>query len=73
MKVQDRSSKQQALVDAFAEARRTWENLAAMRLDRVADDGPLPKDDLAELEKRVGLHYEAVQTLVNAVERAWAG
>jgi hypothetical protein len=63
----------QTLADAFAEARRTWENLAAFLPDRLAGGGTLRKEDLAELEKRVALHYEAVQTLANVTDRAWAG
>jgi hypothetical protein len=64
---------QQLLADAFAEARRTWEGLAALQLDRLAAGRTAGKEDLAELEKRVALHYEAVQALANAVDRAWTG
>jgi hypothetical protein len=65
-------AEREAIVGAFAEARRTWESLAALQPERLAGRTP-GKEDLAELEKRVGLHYEAVQALANALERAWTG
>jgi len=71
MKDTDRSPVQ-GLVDAFAEARRTWNDLATMQPDQLANGAALRKEDLAELEKRVGVHYEAVQSLVNALDRAWS-
>jgi hypothetical protein len=62
----------QVLLDAFAEARRTWDDLVSLQPDIKAASGPLSSDDLAELEKRVGAHDEAVQSLANTLERVWS-
>ena len=62
----------QVLLDVFAEARRTWDDLVSLQPDIKAASSHLTADDLAELEKRVGAHYEAVQSLANALERVWS-
>ncbi len=61
----------QAFLDAFAEARRTWDDLVTLQPDILAGAGRLDKDDLAELERRVGEHYDAVQTLATVLESMW--
>lgn len=56
------------LLDAFAEARGTWDDLVALQPDVMAGSGHLEEGDLAELERRVEAHRAAVDTLAEALE-----
>lgn len=42
-----------ALLDAFAEVRRTWDELVGLQPDIVSASGPLSDADLALLSERV--------------------
>ena len=55
-------------LDAFADARRTWDDLVTLQPDIVAASGTLDKDDLAELERRVNMHREAIDMLADALD-----
>ena len=54
-------------LDAFADARRTWDELVALQPDIVAGSGQLGADDLREVERRVAAHREAIDTLADAL------
>jgi hypothetical protein len=56
------------LLDAFAEARRTWDELVAVQPDVMAAGGNLDAGSLAEFERRVGAHREAMDLLADAFE-----
>jgi hypothetical protein len=56
------------LLDRFAEARRTWDDLVALQPDVMAGSGTLGQDDLVELERRVDAHGLAVNALADALE-----
>jgi hypothetical protein len=56
------------LLDAFAEARRTWDDLVGLQPDIVAGSGNLTEADLAELQRRTEAHRESVDMLVDALE-----
>ena len=55
------------LLDAFAEARRTWDDLVTLQPDIVAGSARA-SIDLAELERRVNMHREAIDTLADALD-----
>jgi hypothetical protein len=55
------------LLDAFAEARRTWDDLVTLQPDIVAGSARA-RIDLAELERRVNMHREAIDLLADALE-----
>ena len=57
------------LLDAFAEARRTWDDVVSLQPDIVARAG-LKDADLAELARRVSAHQMAADILANALETA---
>jgi hypothetical protein len=57
-----------ALLDAFAELRRTWDELLAQPPDILAASGPLSDADLALLSERVSAHIVAAVALEDAVE-----
>ena len=54
------------LLDAFAEARRTWDDLVTLQPDIVAGSARA-RIDLAELERRVNMHREAIDMLADAL------
>jgi hypothetical protein len=56
------------LLDAFAEARRSWDDLIALQPDVVAGSGHLQDGSLAEFERRVSVHREAIDYLAEAFE-----
>jgi len=56
------------LLDAFADARRTWDELVGLQPDVVAGSGNLKEAALVELERRVEAHQASVDALVDAIE-----
>jgi hypothetical protein len=56
------------LLDAFADARRTWDDLVALQPDVVAGSGNLSTADLNELERRVDAHQVSIDALADAIE-----
>ena len=56
------------VLDAFAEARRTWDDLVTLQPDIKAGSGQLNAAELLELERRVEAHRMAVDALTDAVE-----
>jgi hypothetical protein len=56
------------LLDAFADARRTWDDLVGLQPDVVAGSGHLTDADLVELERRVEAHRAAIDMLADALE-----
>jgi hypothetical protein len=61
-------SEHRLVLDAFADARRTWDDLVTLQPDVVAGSGNLKEADLVELENRVEAHRMAVDTLADALE-----
>ncbi|MBI4476260.1 MAG: hypothetical protein HY654_03750 [Acidobacteria bacterium] len=57
----------QVLLDAFAEARRTWDDLVSLQPDVLAGSRNLTEMDLDELERRVEAHRMAMDLLADAV------
>ena len=58
----------QALLDAYAEARRTWDDLIALQPDVVLAGGSLSDSDLGLLSERVGAHLVAAVALEDQIE-----
>ncbi len=58
----------QVLLDAFADARRTWDELVSLQLDVAAASGQLSEDSLIELERRVNAHRVALEVLVDTLQ-----
>jgi hypothetical protein len=56
------------LLDTFADARRTWDDLISLQSDVVAGSGNLNKPDLIELERRVAAHRVAIDVLAETLE-----
>jgi hypothetical protein len=56
------------LLDAFADARRTWDELVALQPDVKAGSGTLEEPDLVELQRRVDAHRVATDMLADAIE-----
>jgi 2',3'-cyclic-nucleotide 2'-phosphodiesterase (5'-nucleotidase family) len=54
-------------LDAFADARRTWDDLVTLQPDIVAASGHLGTNDLLEFERRVAAHREAIDMLADAL------
>src|SRR5437867_84701 len=61
-------SEHRVLLDAFADARRTWDELVGLQPDVMAGSGNLKQADLVELERRVDAHRGAIDTLADALE-----
>jgi hypothetical protein len=61
-------SEHRVLLDAFADARRTWDDLVGLQPDVVAGSGNLKESGLVELENRVEAHRVAVDTLADALD-----
>jgi hypothetical protein len=57
-----------ALLDAFADARRTWDELVSLQPDMLAGSGNLTAADLIELERRAEAHRAAMDMLADALE-----
>jgi hypothetical protein len=57
-----------ALLDAFAEVRRTWDELVGQQPDIVAAGGPLSDDELARLSDLVSAHVVAAVALEDQIE-----
>lgn len=55
-------------LDAFADARRSWDDLVGLQPDVMAGSGNLKPIDLAELERRVETHRAAMDVLADAIE-----
>ena len=58
----------QVLLDAFADARRTWDELVSLTPDVAVATGQLSEDALIELERRVNAHRVALEVLVDALQ-----
>lgn len=56
------------LLDTFAEARRTWDDLVGLQPDVMAGSGNLRQRNLVELERRVDAHRAAIDVLADALE-----
>jgi hypothetical protein len=56
------------LLDSFADARRTWDDLISLQPDVMAGSGNLKEADLVELEHRVEAHRVAIDLLANALD-----
>ena len=56
------------LLDAFADTRRTWDDLIGLQTDVVASSRRLTEKDLAELNRQVQAHRAAVDALADAIE-----
>jgi hypothetical protein len=56
------------LIDAYAAARRTWDELVTLHPDVKAGSGHLDERDLVELEKRVEAHRMSMDILADVVE-----
>ena len=56
------------LMDAFAEARRSWDELVGMQPDIYAGGGNLTRLDLADFARRVEAHREAMDALADAIQ-----
>src|SRR3981081_1888421 len=56
------------LLDAFADARRSWDDLAVLQLDVMASSSKLKRADLFALERRLDAHREAIGMLASALE-----
>jgi hypothetical protein len=56
------------LLDAFSEARRSWDDLISLQPNIVAASGNLGEPQLLELERRVETHRQAIEMLADALE-----
>jgi hypothetical protein len=56
------------LLDSFADARRTWDDLVSLQPDVKAGSGNFEEPDLVELEQRIEAHRMAMDMLADAVE-----
>jgi hypothetical protein len=56
------------LLETFADARRTWDDLVGLQPDVMAGSGNLKDADLVELQRRVEAHQEAIDMLVDALD-----
>ena len=57
-----------ALLDAFAELRRTWDELVGLQPDIISAGGPLSDEDLALLNERVSAHLVTAVALEDQIE-----
>lgn len=57
-----------ALIDAFAEVRRTWDDLVNVQPDIVVGSVPLSDADLAVLSERISAHVVAAVALEDHIE-----
>jgi hypothetical protein len=56
------------LLDRFADARRTWDDLVGLQPDVMDGSGNLKGAVLVELERRVETHRAAIDMLANALD-----
>src|SRR4030095_1519640 len=63
-----RADEMSALLDAFAELRRTWDELVGLHPDIISAGGPLSDEDLALLHERVSAHLVAAVALEDQIE-----
>ena len=56
------------LLDTFADARRTWDDLVGLQPDVIVGSGNLKDANLVELTQRVEAHRMAIDTLADAIE-----
>jgi hypothetical protein len=56
------------VLNAFADTRRTWDELISMQPDVIAGSGNLSEADLVELERRVEAHRASIDMLADALE-----
>jgi hypothetical protein len=56
------------LLDTFADARRTWDELVGLQPDIMVAAGAMEERDLVELERRVEAHRAAIDALADAIE-----
>jgi hypothetical protein len=56
------------LLDAFADARRTWDEIVGLQPDVVSGSRELKHSELLEFERRVEAHREAMDVLAEAFE-----
>ena len=56
------------MLDAFADARRSWDELISLQPDIYAGAGSLEEINLAELARRVDAHRAAIDVLADALE-----
>ncbi len=57
-----------ALLDAFAELRRAWDELVGLQPNIVSASGPLSDEDLALLNERVSAHLVTAVALEDQIE-----
>jgi len=57
----------QVLIDAFAEARRSWDELIGLQPDIYAGGGNFTRLDLVDFARRVEAHREAMDVLADAI------
>jgi hypothetical protein len=55
------------LLDAFADARRTWDEMVGLQPDVVSGSRRLKPAELIELERRIYAHREAMDALADAI------
>jgi hypothetical protein len=55
------------LLDAFADARRTWDEMVGLQPDVVSGGRQLKPGELIELERRIYAHREAMDALADAI------
>jgi hypothetical protein len=55
------------LLDAFADARRTWDEMVGLQPDVVSGSRHLKPAELIELERRIYAHREAMDALADAI------
>jgi len=56
------------LIDAFAEARRSWDDLVGLQPDILAGGGNFTRLDLVDFARRVEAHREAMDVLADALQ-----
>ena len=62
------ASEHRVLLDSFADARRTWDDLVALQPDVKAGSGNLEEPALVEMARRIEAHRMAMDMLADAVE-----
>ena len=62
------TDKNQIILDAFADARRTWDEMVGLQPDVYAFSGNFQARDLAELTRRVAAHQAAMDVLLDAIQ-----
>lgn len=62
------AAKHRVLLDAFADVRRTWDELVTLQPDVKARSGTLDEPNLVELQRRIDAHQMSVDALAEAVE-----